>query len=125
MSKLNEIGRKNPFKVPEGYFEQFPEDFMSRLPERTTEEPKALNLWDRLKPWIYMAAMFAGIALIVRIFVGIPVQTQDSAHAPSSAEIEIIPEELEDFYTYYRDQAAQEICDEVLFLELGSEDTEF
>lgn len=72
-SILRKIGTKNPFTVPEGYFESFPQELMSKLPEKepllSVSEP---TLWQRVKPWIYMTAMFCGIMLSVRIFVGEP-----------------------------------------------------
>lgn len=64
------IGTENPFKVPEGYFDTVVADVMSRLPEKeeTTEEPQRQpTTWQRIKPWLYMAAMFAGAAMIIRV----------------------------------------------------------
>lgn len=63
------IDRRTGLTEPdEAYFEQFASRIMEQLPEM--EQPKAqpVSLWTRLQPWIYMAAMFAGIALMVRIF---------------------------------------------------------
>lgn len=66
---LSKCGRENPFKVPEGYFDQFADDLMKRLPERTFEEetPRKVTLWDKVKPVVYLAAMFAGIAAMFAI----------------------------------------------------------
>ena len=63
-------GTENPFQVPEGYFDTVVADVMSRLPEKeeTTEEPQRQpTTWQRIKPWLYMAAMFAGAAMIIRV----------------------------------------------------------
>ena len=48
------------------------------------ELPKAkpVTLWSRLQPWVYMAAMFVGIALMVRVF-----------SPGESSEAEIVAEE--------------------------------
>lgn len=68
---LRKVGSKNPFRVPDGYFEEFAQDLMSKLPEKEylsiTEEP---TLWQRVKPWLYMTAMFCGLMLSAKIFVG-------------------------------------------------------
>ncbi len=66
---LSKCGRENPFKVPEGYFDQFADDLMKRLPERTfeTEAPRKVTLWDKVKPVVYLAAMFAGIAAMFAV----------------------------------------------------------
>ena len=54
--------------MPDGYFEQFHEQLMSSLPEVETETAPAtkVTLMTRIKPWLYMAAMFAGIIFMVQ-----------------------------------------------------------
>ena len=47
-------------------------------------EPE-VNLWTRIKPWLYMTAMFVGIMLSVRIFVGEP-QKEDFPISVAEAE---------------------------------------
>ncbi len=70
---FKKVGTKNPFQVPEGYFESFTQELMSKLPEKEAYMPEPeVNLWTRVKPWLYMTAMFVGIMLSVRIFVGEP-----------------------------------------------------
>lgn len=115
-SKLNEVGKTNPFKVPEGYFERFSVDLMSQLPERTVEEPKALSLWGKMRPWVYMAAMFVGIMLMFKIFGGSP-EEKNTAQNKEKNGIEIVEEpDLEDFYTYYEEQAAVNAYRETLYI---------
>lgn len=66
---LKKIGTENPFTVPEGYFERLTSNVMDSLPEKE-ESPfvvKEITTWDRVKPWVYMAAMFVGAALIIRV----------------------------------------------------------
>ena len=59
---LRKAGTRNPFKVPEGYFEGFTQELMDRLPEKEMiPEMQEPTLWQRVKPWIYMTAMFCGI----------------------------------------------------------------
>jgi hypothetical protein len=114
--KLNEIGKTNPFKVPEGYFERFSEGLMSQLPERTVEEPKVLGLWEKVRPWVYMAAMFGGIMLMFEIFGGSQ-EKQKTVWNNEKSKIEIILDpDLEDFYTYYEEQAAVNAYRETLYI---------
>lgn len=66
---MAQCGKEHPFKVPEGYFEQFHEQLMKGLPANdvtTTEAPTPVTLMTRIKPWIYMAAMFVGIVFMVQ-----------------------------------------------------------
>lgn len=107
---LKKAGTENPFSVPDHYFEDFSRNLMAKLPEKEPlplpEEP---TLWQRVKPWIYMAAMFCGIMLSVRVFVGEP-QKEEIPHI-NVADAENIPDEdweiiidriMMDDYTIYQ-----------------------
>lgn len=68
--KLKEkVGTKLPYTVPEGYFRSLKSNVMEALPEYP-EKPveKRLSAWQRLRPYIYLAAMFAGIWCMMQIF---------------------------------------------------------
>ena len=69
---IKKCGKGNPFTVPEGYFEHFTEELMQKLPEK--EKPIAPELkittWQRIKPLLYLAAMFVGMMLCIRYVVG-------------------------------------------------------
>jgi hypothetical protein len=58
---LNErMSKQNPFRVPEGYFDDFATQVMAKLPER---ELKPVAKHVSLRPWMYAAA-----ALLVAVF---------------------------------------------------------
>lgn len=102
---LRKVGTDNPFRVPEGYFEQFSESLMERLPKQATLVPEATKeptLWDKVKPWVYMAAMFAGAALIIRTASGGRV---DDVADSEVQEMELISEAVDysmlDDYSLY------------------------
>lgn len=71
--KLNKIkernSRKHPFKVPENYFEQFNAEIMSKLPEKKHVAPRKVTMWEKAKPWVYMAAMFMGMYVMINFMV--------------------------------------------------------
>ena len=73
---LKKCGTKNPFMVPEGYFDNFSKELMNKLPEKeqTSTPQETITTWQRIKPWIYMAAMFCGLMFSVRVVVGPPKQ---------------------------------------------------
>ena len=89
---LRKVGTGNPFRVPDQYFEDFTQELMNKLPEKEpmTSMPE-ITLWQRVKPWIYMTAMFCGIMLSVKIFVGNP--SKDEFPAISQTEVENLPDE--------------------------------
>lgn len=57
----NKIGNDAGFKVPDGFFEATYARIAAELPERAAVKPVPLTRWQRLKPYVYLAAMFAGI----------------------------------------------------------------
>lgn len=64
------LGGSNPFNVPEGYFENFTSRMMSRLPEKKYEQPKKVTMMEHIRPWFYMAAVFAGLGLFFKAIIG-------------------------------------------------------
>ena len=65
---LNKIGKEPCFKVPQGYFDNFKKEMMSKLPEKEIKAEPKTTTWLRLRPFVYMAAMFAGVWLMMQIF---------------------------------------------------------
>ena len=65
---LSKIGRESGFKVPENYFEDFTKKMESILPEHEIIPEVKPTLWNRLRPYIYLTAMFAGIWCMMWIF---------------------------------------------------------
>lgn len=73
INKLKEIDKtKNPFKVPENYFAQFNEEIMNHLPEKEIIVPEPVSMWDRAKPWVYLAAMFIGLYVTINFLMKTP-----------------------------------------------------
>ncbi|MDR3267955.1 MAG: hypothetical protein LBT83_02665 [Tannerella sp.] len=67
-TKLDELKGTNPFKLPEGYLEELTEQIMSRLPEKPCEETKVISLYERIRPWLYMAGVFVGLIFLFKVF---------------------------------------------------------
>lgn len=66
---LNRLGKEPGFTVPEGYFDNLTARVMERLPEvEITEVDAAPTLWMRVRPYVYLAAMFAGVWCMMTIF---------------------------------------------------------
>ena len=112
-NKLDKIGEVNPFKVPAGYFESFSENIMSQLPEKENKEPQVISLWERVRPWIYMAAMFTGIMLMVNIFIQKPETTQIFSKDVNDISIS----EIDDFNSYYQERLAYSSYQQALYAE--------
>ena len=66
---LNKYGKDPGFKVPENYFEDFNKRMADMLPDvEITPVDIKPTMWERLKPFAYMAAMFAGVWLMMSVF---------------------------------------------------------
>ena len=96
---LNQVGQKTGYKVPDGYFEQFSARMIEQLPEKQLPEPEIVTTWQKLRPYIYMAAMFAGIWLMLQVFVA-PIIDADKQ---MTAAIEH-DEDLEEYMLYSMDE---------------------
>lgn len=68
---LSEAGRKTGMTVPEGYFADFYDRMAASLPVQDWEKsPKIMpkTFWQKVRPYVYMAAMFAGIWCMMKMF---------------------------------------------------------
>lgn len=115
---LKRVGTENAFKVPEGYFGNLTSEVMNQLPEKEKSalEVEKSTTWTRMKPWVYMAAMFIGAFLIIR--VGSWTLKPEAGDA-SIAETEAVSDEYIDvaldrsmmddysFYVYLTDASAE------------------
>lgn len=67
-------------KVPEGYFEDFADRLSKSLPDRPElKEPtivKPRTMWQHARPYVYLAAMFAGVWCMLKMFT---MMTQSSS----------------------------------------------
>lgn len=100
LDRIEERGFKTPsagMKVPDGYFDEFARRMADNLPYRPEAEEADYhpvetrpNIWARVRPFVYMAAMFAGIWLMLQMFAmmggaGKPLPSMDSNPVIASA----------------------------------------
>lgn len=69
---LTKVNRNDGMTVPDGYFEEFAAKMTASLPEMEWEkpQPKVLHrsVWQRVRPYIYLAAMFMGVWCMMKMF---------------------------------------------------------
>ncbi len=66
---LNKYGKDPGFKVPENYFADFNKRMADMLPDvEITPVDVKPTMWQRLKPFAYLAAMFAGVWCMMSVF---------------------------------------------------------
>lgn len=68
---LDKIDRRDGLTVPDGYFADFAKRMASQLPDAAPAAAPAVSVrtnWQRWRPYVYMAAMFAGIWCMLYVF---------------------------------------------------------
>jgi len=112
VNSLEEIGNKNPFKAPEGYFDSLTDRIMSELPERINELPQTVSFWRRAQPYLYMAAMFCGVALMINLFTRSP-------QPATASDLNLLSlADMEDFYQYYEEQLMNSIYNDAIYIDV-------
>lgn len=114
---LDRLKGKNSFSVPEGYMEGLTAQIMSQVPEKVPVKEVKISLMDRVRPWLYMAAMFAGLGLFFKVFLDVGGQKEINAsdalivktEVPAGSISAIQAEEDEDYLEYLEAQFANNL----------------
>lgn len=115
---LQRVGGRDGMTVPDGYFADFQQRMESLLPPNdAAEKPQTLHtprsMWQRMRPFVYMAAMFAGVWCMVKMFTLMSTNSVDL----SIDNNEILTSALADdnfVYEYLRDDvSAREMFEEM------------
>jgi hypothetical protein len=121
---LETLKKENPFKTPERYFDNLTESIMSNIPTDGNLSPKApikISLFDRVKPWLYMAAVFAGLGLFFKAIKGNYNQGQTSTPdllvktEIATPQIDTYQNDDEDFLEYIEDKYSNYLLDSEVY----------
>lgn len=69
-SNLDKFKGDNPFKTPDGYMEGLNDLIMSQLPVKESKKAIQITFAQRVRPWLYLAAVFAGLGLFFKMVIG-------------------------------------------------------
>lgn len=115
---LKQIGHRDGMTVPDGYFADFAARMAASLPKTEFEESKdpgkiiiQRTLWQKVRPYVYMAAMFAGVWCMMKMFSSL---TTKSELSPSPILAEALSNEI--FVNDYiiDDMDEREIMDQMM-----------
>ncbi|MBD5213202.1 MAG: hypothetical protein HDS75_00065 [Bacteroidales bacterium] len=107
-NRLDRPGHPDGMTVPEGYFEKFAASMADKLPvndleRQPAEELKPRSTWMKLRPFVYMAAMFAGIWCTMKMFTMLQ-QSPADLSAPQTVQTDRMTASLSaDEYSDYLD----------------------
>lgn len=98
----DKYGTDPGFRVPDGYFEDLNLKIMESLPPYP-EAPRVvdMSLWQRVKPYVYLAAMFAGIWIMMKVFHTVSNSDSLNLDNPPAAIAQAMAAQDEDGFTYY------------------------
>ena len=122
MNKQHELPQaedsRQHYSVPEDYFSQLEERILASIPEEEpeAEEPKP-SLWIRLRPIVYLAAVFASLNLLIRALA--PEQPTSS----TLASAELNDEDYRSYYSEYGAHASYLEAVDAVYSEEASEQT--
>ncbi|MDE6772520.1 MAG: hypothetical protein K2J49_07950 [Muribaculaceae bacterium] len=98
---IEKYGRDSGYRVPEGYFEALNSKIMADLPPYPeAEETVPMSLWQRIKPYAYLAAMFAGIWAMMNVFHRISSPETLNLDNPPAAIASAMELETDDYVRY-------------------------
>lgn len=87
-SNLDKFKGDNPFKTPQGYMDGLNDLIMSQLPVKESKKAIQITFAQRVRPWLYLAAVFAGLGLFFKAVIGPDFigkqNTSDSLYVQSS-----------------------------------------
>ena len=99
----NEVGNKVPFTTPDNYFEEFSAK-IEQLLDKQEESNQAINLslWQRVQPYVYLAAMFIGLYVSITTFVKPSIQQKQKEQELVELAIqkELLLDEIDDYALY-------------------------
>jgi hypothetical protein len=103
---LSRSRKKNSFRIPDSYFEEFPQRLMEKLDSVSTPEGEQGSIWSVIRPRLAIAATIIGFALIGYTSVKLI-----SRERPSS---EFSGTEIAEYIEYYSSDLDEGIYYEVL-----------
>lgn len=90
---LSRLPKHDGTTVPQGYFADFAKRMADQLPERPELEQPARILdvpktfWQRVRPYVYMAAMFGGVWCMLKMFSTMQAPQNDPTAISSYPEL--------------------------------------
>ena len=69
-SNLDKFKGDNPFKTPQGYMDGLNDLIMSQLPVKESKKAIQITFAQRVRPWLYLAAVFVGLGLFFKLVIG-------------------------------------------------------
>lgn len=95
-------GTDTGYRVPEGYFDELNSKILAGLPPyKMAPKTVPMSLWQRVKPYVYLAAMFAGIWMMMKVFHTVSTADRLTLDNPPEAIAQMIDSDSFDDMLFY------------------------
>lgn len=109
---LDNTNKKNPFSVPENYFQNFNAEIMNKLPEKENKNKKIVPLWKSITKWSAAAVVVTAISLFgVNYMNNSSPNETDALYATEQNEVSL----ENDYYEFIEDQAIRVAYNDAFF----------
>lgn len=105
MNKLDDF-TKNPFVVPDNFFEKFNEEILTKLPEKQPQKKINFSVKKRVLPWVAAAAVMSGVIFTLKDTIFSSQDNKKTENAISADSSDFASAEDRDFYLYLQDDKA-------------------
>lgn len=90
----DKYGKDTGFRVPDGYFKELESRILDNLPpQKVVPEKLSTSRWDRMKPYLYLAAMFCGIWLMMKVFHNVSDTGRLTLDNPPAALVHLVDDD--------------------------------
>lgn len=119
--------KKNPFSVPDGYFQNFNAEIMNKLPEKSIEKkPKVIPLWKHASRWVSAAAILTAVVFIGLEYMNSGTGSINNAKSMTPSKVVAVENVSNnnndyEYYEFIQDEAARLAYRDVL----NSNDNDF
>ncbi len=96
---LEKVGGKTGYTVPDNYFDSVRSKILENLPEYQEQKPEKLSVWRKVQPYLYMAAMFAGIWCMMKMFHMMTTTDLSLDNPPESVALAMANADHSEWYT--------------------------
>ena len=87
------MGDKNPFRVPDGYFDNLAAEVMKQVPDQQPAQSRQV----RLRPWLYAAACLLVAVLTATLYLFQPDPAPQHVAVATSAPSDTYVEDVADY----------------------------
>lgn len=104
---LDKVGGKTGYTVPDHYFDNVRDKIIGNLPQYQVHIQPEPSVWQRIKPYIYMAAMFAGIWCMMKMFHMITSTDLSLDNPPEAVAVAMAEADHSDWAMYMNNENAE------------------